>query len=502
MSQVERTGSHPDAIYLKQVLSIYRGNRFIEALPEIADPAEEIRSMQRLVCVNAEDRALPAHLRRHLLDAMPAAFLQPMEQHIELSERVSSMLRNGYLDRNPESTDFLQRLGLALANLKNPRHEPSARWSRVSGRGMAVIGMSGVGKSRAIEAVLDGYPQVVWHSELTGSIRTTYQIVWIKLSCPTDGSTKTVCRNFFTAVDRLLGTNYHHLHARNGTLESMRDDMYTTAFNHGLGVLVIDEVQNLRHAKGANVAALLKFFLMLRDDLNVPVVAIGTEDAISILGGNFEVARRHTGSPLFERMKHDEAFTLFCESMFLAQYLREPIKPSADLLRLLHYLSQGITDLILKLFVLAQTRALSLGLEKLTAELFQEVYDDCLQLLHPYLDDIRRNIPIDHAAYDDAIGRSALGHLQPLASSMPSIPHVATRRELASVAANRGRGGASPPVKQAAGNQARPKASDVSVCELVQMINGRADGIEPHAVLRAAGLVRELGSEVLAEIPT
>ena len=32
--------------------------------------------------------------------------------------------------------------------------------------------------------------------------------------------------------------------------------------------------------------------------------------------------------------------------------------------------------------------------------------------------------------------------------------------------------------------------------------NGRADGIEPHAVLRAAGLVRELGSEVLAEIPT
>lgn len=486
------------AVYKEQLVFAYRGNRFIEALPDITDPEVEIQTMQRLVTVTEKERAAPAFLRMHMIGTFTASFLQPLEQHIELAARFSVMLRVGYLTRNPNNPAFLRKLGIALAKLNNlPNDGNFPKYSKASGGGMALIGMSGVGKSRAIEAVLDAYPQVIHHTELTGPIRTTYQLVWIKVSCPTDGSIKAVCRAFFAAVDTLLGTNYHHINGRNNTLEQMRDAMCSIAFMHGLGTLVIDEIQNLRRATGYNADALLRFFLVLRDDLNVPVIVIGTETAEEILGGSMQVARRHTGVPLFERMKFDATFMLFCESMFHAQYLRDPIEPTAEILKVLYELSQGVTDFILKIFVLAQWRTIALGLERLSAEILREVYNDCLTLIHPYIDQLRQGVAYDEAGLDDTMHATTLGNLQQLASSPVRVPNISTPRELSSLTATR-------PRRASTSTSVGPKVvkrkqGAISKCEMVRLVQASKVGEGAYDILKSAGFIRDLGMEVINE---
>lgn len=498
----------PKAVYRDQVVAAYRGNAFIEALPDILGPVEEIRRMQRVVTATDEDRAAPSHIRAHMIEAIHGGFLQPLEQHIEISGRISTMLRAGYVGRDPRRPEFLWMLGAGAAALAETRAYTAPRQVLSPGRGMALVGMSGVGKTTAIAAVLSGYPQVIWHPILSSGFQSMYQLVWLKLTCPVDGSIKALCRSFFSAVDGLLGTNYHRLYAHNGTVESMRDAMARVAFLHGLGLLVIDEVQNLLKARGASAQVMMNFFLVLRDDMKVPVLTVGTRVAEGILGGNFQVARRHTGMPVFDRMRLGDEFELFCESLFGAQYLRVPIQPGPDLLSVLYELSQGITDIVIKLFVLGQLRALAMNTEELTIDLLQAVYLDCLVLLHPFLEDIRTGRPVDEVLYDLAVKKSSVADLAPVAervqpaylstrakttrtapsveATTPSVPGTTSSAKLDISA-----------TPQTSIRKLKTKKACQSACELVRTVEGKEGAVDPHGALLAAGFIWNVGADVI-----
>ena len=58
-------------------------------------------------------------------------------------------------------------------------------------------------------------------------------------------------------------------------------------------------------------------------------------------------------------------------------------------------------DIVVKLFILAQLRALAIGKERITTGLLQQVYDDDLIPVHPMLDALRSGIPERIARYSD-----------------------------------------------------------------------------------------------------
>jgi hypothetical protein len=64
-------------------------------------------------------------------------------------------------------------------------------------------------------------------------------------------------------------------------------------------------------------------------------------------------------------------------------------------------LSQGVMDIVVKLFVLAQLRALALGKERITEGLLRQVYEDELIPVHPMLAALRSGIPDKIAQYSD-----------------------------------------------------------------------------------------------------
>lgn len=132
--------------------------------------------------------------------------------------------------------------------IQNIEHE--LKNVRSTADSMAIIEISGMGKTTAIEKLLLMYPQVIKHFEYKGQNFTRTQIVWLKIDCPYDGNLSTLCKSFFSAIDDVLGTRYLEKFGYSSRVTStMLINMTKLAWRYGIGVLVIDELQHLVNAK-------------------------------------------------------------------------------------------------------------------------------------------------------------------------------------------------------------------------------------------------------------
>jgi hypothetical protein len=214
----------------------------------------------------------------------------------------------------------------------------------------------------------------------------------MKLDCPYDGSIKGLCLNFFNEMDRILGAEYSKTFpASRITVDSMMVKMSTLATTHGLGLLVIDEIQHLSQAKSGGSEKMLNFFVTLVNTIGVPVILIGTTKAMPILQSEFRQARRGSGQGdlFWERMPNDLSWEIMLQSMWKYQWTKIPCPLTPKLKDTLYDESQGIMDLAVKLYAMAQTKAIVGGTETVTPELIRAVAAERLRLVKPMLDALR-----------------------------------------------------------------------------------------------------------------
>lgn len=168
-------------------------------------------------------------------------------------------------------------------------------------------------------------------------------------------------------------------------------------------MLVIDEIQHLSTAKSQGSEKMLNYFVTLVNTIGIPVVLVGTNKAIGVLQSQFRQARRGSGQGdmVWERMKRDASWDLLLEGMWDNQWVRHPVPLTPELSAELYDLSQGITDIAVKIFVMAQIRAMSTGKETLSASLFRQVAKENLQLVQPMIDALRSGDLRKVAQYED-----------------------------------------------------------------------------------------------------
>jgi len=368
----------------------YNNNPLIEALPPILDQNQVAEQLIYLPNYEEDQRNLPAHMRLHLIQSALQLFV-PLPIHFDLEQRFSRMLRLGYQGRNPVQRNF------NFWNDINERVEDLAKNTlrlRSTTTGFTIVGISGVGKTTSVEAILSLYPQVIAHTCYQGKTFNFMQIVWLKLDCPHDGSIKGLCMNFFQAVDDILGTRYYENYTSGRpTVDELLPHMARVASLHGLGVLVIDEIQHLSQAKSGGASKMLNFFVQLINTIGLPVVLVGTYKAISVLSGEFRQTRRGTGQGdlVWDRMKKDESWDWFLECLWNYQYTREKCPLTPELNQVLYDQSQGITDFAVKLYMLAQIHAITSCEERITPQGISSVAKESLRMAFPILNALRTN---------------------------------------------------------------------------------------------------------------
>ena len=255
---------------------------------------------------------------------------------------------------------------------------------------MTLIGCSGNGKTTAMKQLLSLYPQVIYHPD-----RNFEQVVYLKIDCSHDGSLKELCLNFFRAMDRALGTtNYQKQYStsKRPSIETLLAAMAQVANSHAVGVLIIDEIQHLSRSRSGGSEKMLNFFVTLVNTIGLPVILVGTPRAREIFEADMRSARRGSGlgAIFWDPMEEGREWKALTDKLWSLQWLQKRDEVLSDEIRALWYdLSQGVLDIVVKLFVLCQLRAIATRVERITPKLMQQVYQDELKPVHPMLAALR-----------------------------------------------------------------------------------------------------------------
>ena len=393
-----------EARYLPQEVPDYKGNPLIEALPPIYSPSKATLLLTVDIDYHEGERELDNEYREHCIYRL-FRYFQPLETHIDIEKRVSRAIRQGYISKNPAKPQYAAKLVQGAAAIENGSYDWHNEYNPHStAAGFTIIGLSGVGKTTAIERILSLYPQRIQHTKYNNETLFLTQLTWAKIDCPFDGSLKGLCFSFFAYIDKVLGTDYSRKFAVNRmTVDSALPRMAQIATSHCLGLLVIDEIQHLSQAKSGGKEKMLNFFVTLVNTVGVPVVLIGTSKALPILQSEFRQARRGSGQGdlIWERMQNDISWDIMIRAMWKNQWTREHAPLTDELKNVLYDESQGILDIAVKLYAFAQAKVIGDGTEKVTAASIREVAAVKLKLLKNYLDAIRSGDVKKMAQYED-----------------------------------------------------------------------------------------------------
>jgi len=379
------------AAYQTAKLPVYQGNPLIEALPPLNSFIDDLSALKDSLRCTAEDIHSDGVERAHNICRIIDDFFQPLSQHIQLHERISLMIRGGYVGRNPETGDWARHIQNGYERVLSGDLK-AIKFTEVSStaQSMTLIGCSGNGKTTAMKQLLSLYPQVIYHPE-----RNLEQVVYLKIDCSHDGSLKELCLNFFRAMDRALGTsNYEKQYSmsKRPSIETLLAAMAQVANAHALGVLIIDEIQHLSRSRSGGSEKMLNFFVTLVNTIGLPVILVGTPRAREIFEADMRSARRGSGlgAIFWDPMEEGREWRALTDKLWSLQWLQKRDEVLSDDIRTLWYdLSQGVLDIVVKLFMLSQLRAIATKVERITPKLMQQVYEDELRPVHPMLAALR-----------------------------------------------------------------------------------------------------------------
>ena len=404
-----RFGEHVKARYIEQDNISFKNNILIEALPPERTSEMYYMDVYNPPIFNECEREKDAEYRINSSLRLLNCFF-PVSYNLRIDSMISRVIRNGYVSKiifSPEHIESLKKYSKVLSNTylkENDEIQCVYDSTASSGNGFSLFGISGAGKTTAINKSLSYYPPVIIH---TGDGENKFlftQVVWIKIDCTYNGGMKGLCQKFFKELDRLLkGTNYEKQYGnnRNG-VDTMITAMAHLVLKHAIGVLVIDEVQHiLGNKKGEQ---LFNFFVTMMNDVKLPIIFLGTYKAYNtILAKDFRHGRRVTGISdiKWDRLDKDEHWNMFIEELWQYQWTKEYTPLTEEISDIMYKRTAGITDRIIKLFIAIQIRAIESGQEKITINLINQVTKDSFNLTNDMIDALEQRDLKRLAKYED-----------------------------------------------------------------------------------------------------
>lgn len=344
-------------------LEIYRGNPFLEALPNIPTADETVVELSRTPRIGDDVGTLEPHLRVHLVEEVGKIFV-PLEIHENIAQRISCLLRNGYVARNPLNDGEYWARAEEQGSRMNT--SPDAAGSlETTGNGFMILGGSGNGKTTTVQRILHRYPQLIRHTKYKSKPFSYNQIVWLRLEAPERCSLQELILTFFAEIDALLGTDYYRSHGGNGRLSPavMVPRIAAIVHAHAIGMIVFDELQNVRPDKSGGHLYVLNFLTKLINVTQIPVVTIGTFQAAKILCAQFRLLRRITsgGGVIWDRMDYGPFWKVFVKQLWKHQCLVKATPYSDWFAAILYEATQGIAAYAVAVFQETQRLAINLG---------------------------------------------------------------------------------------------------------------------------------------------
>lgn len=232
---------------------LYDNNPFIEALPPMLSGKDLIRALAVIPPYSDSDRDRSTGERLQLLSSL-YEFYQPLSMTVDLYCEIHTAMQHCYGQYSVQSEAATFQNGYSLM------HGNALAASIGGGNSFSVVGVSGLGKSTALQRVLSLYPQVIEHTEYHGQKIYCHQIPYLVVQTPHDASIKALILDIYLQIDSLIGTTYQ----KDALSRRLSIDVLVSQLNqivrvNHIGLLVIDELQNITYHKSDGGMPLVLF---------------------------------------------------------------------------------------------------------------------------------------------------------------------------------------------------------------------------------------------------
>jgi nucleoside-triphosphatase THEP1 len=309
-------------------------------------------------------------------------------QHFELYNEIYDLLSQGYVDRNPTRTEVIAwGYDVADSNISREQIErPSI--SQTTADAIFLTGMSGTGKSTLVSRILSQcFPQVIEHKYDFDDV----QVVYLSVDMPHNANRSALISSIIRELDRVLSASKfgqcdYSSSIRNSTgkyinIDRMVDILRTILLRHHVGILVIDEFQNLQVASQRYRDEMLQLFDELSNTLSIPNVKIGTPDTIQIFDKKGRHKRRVGATFELSRINNDRDWTAMMNAIIGYQPINKPMVLSDKISDLLMALTAGVPSILMSLWEACLAEVIRSGSESITESLIKKTFNKRFPLL-------------------------------------------------------------------------------------------------------------------------
>lgn len=331
------------AKYHHPFIKEYVGNPLIEALPEIVDDKLLIKRLVHFPDYDDAERNWPSHYRKHVVSRLNR-MRAPFPEYIEVFRMLEQALFESYLAKNPFSpttANWLYQL-----NHPDAGYFPRTGLFQSNAQGMTVVGISGLGKTSMILQTMAYFGDVIFHEEYKGSPLKFIQIPMIYVKCSHDTSLSGFCESIITQLSARLGDPQKCA----ATIGKMMNQIQSLVRRSFLGILVVDDLQNMKIEKTGGKENFVNFLLNLIDEAGVPILFISNPEGKAVLEQKFRISRRteKLGYVEMSVMTKKVWDACFIEAMWRYQWTNNPTECSSELNEYLFKLSRGIVDVAIR----------------------------------------------------------------------------------------------------------------------------------------------------------
>lgn len=394
----------------------YDGNAYIEALPKMEETKDAI--LDRIEYFPPEfskaDRAKGELVRIAEL-ARIGSMIYAFAEYKRAASNTTINIREAYVSRNPLKVEVQRRRSM-IAALKDLDDEAAFRSVafKSSALGQMIMAVSGSGKTTLGGGVLAPYCCVIEHTEYKGQPFRCRQIPVIPLAVMQDGSLMGFCVQFFETIDKILGNTHYAGEAKAvRTIPLMTLLIHKVAWAVGLGLVFIDDVQNLRAARGKLAEMVLNLFSQMLEIAGVSLLISATPALEPVIARSMRNIRKLTlgGTSKFPVMtRNDLQWIAFATAVWCYQNVKHPGPLTEDILDAWHGCSGGNPAFTSLSFALAQRQEIG-ERETLDRLSFERVFETDMILLKPAIKALLSGKAGDLQKFDDLIPKSGLMEL-------------------------------------------------------------------------------------------
>jgi energy-coupling factor transporter ATP-binding protein EcfA2 len=244
---------------------------------------------------------------------------------------------------------------------------------------IVLIGPTGMGKTTLMNAISQLTHQCVRHTNLIPGTEVV-QILFVYIALTGDATVKNLMLRIVEAIDRALGSTLYSDRIRNSrmTAEQLRIFVQQLCIRYGIGMIMVDEMQNLTSSRAGGADLVTNELMHLRDAMGIPLMFAGTFAMMPMLANDARMMRRVSQNGFYPMTYASNAvdpyWQLLCKVRWQCMVVRKPQPMSDDILRALFDCTQGMTWALTSLICKAQRRAIRTGNEAVTAELLRKTF--------------------------------------------------------------------------------------------------------------------------------